>query len=124
MSLMARKWVAVDFGGPEVLRNVEVEVPDPGPGQVTIDVRAAGMNPADAKHIAPDQDRALLPLSVGYEVAGVVTAFGPDTQLASGGGTDGDEVVAAMVDGGYTTAITVPASGPHPPGKLALVNEH
>jgi NADPH2:quinone reductase len=110
MSLIARKWVAVDFGGPEVLRNIEVDVPDPGPGQVTIDVRAAGMNPADAKHIAPGQDRALLPLSVGYEVAGVVTAFGPATQLASGGGTVGDEVVASMVVGGYATAITVPAS--------------
>jgi NADPH2:quinone reductase len=110
MSLIARKWVAVDFGGPETLRNIEVDVPYPGPGQVTIDVRAAGMNPADAKHIAPGQDPALLPLSIGYEVAGVVTAFGPDTQLASGGGTAGDEVVAAMVDGGYTTAITVPAS--------------
>jgi NADPH2:quinone reductase len=110
MSLVARKWVAVDFGGPEVLRNIEVDVPDPGPGQVTIDVRAAGMNPADAKHIAPGQDRALLPLSVGYEVAGVVTAFGPATQLASGAGTVGDEVVASMVGGGYTTAITVLAS--------------
>jgi NADPH2:quinone reductase len=110
MSLIARKWVAVDFGGPEVLRKIEVDVPDPGPGQVTIDVRAAGMNPADAKHIAPGQDRALLPLSVGYEVAGVVTAFGPATQLASGGGTVGDEVVASMVVGGYATAITVPAS--------------
>jgi NADPH:quinone reductase len=110
MSLTARKWVAVDFGGPEVLRNIEVDVPDPGPGQVTIDVRAAGMNPADAKHIAPGQDPKLLPLSVGYEVAGVVTAFGPDTELASGGGAVGDQVIAFMVDGGYTTAITVPAS--------------
>jgi NADPH2:quinone reductase len=110
MSLMARNWVAVDFGGPEVLRSVEVDVPDPGPGQVTIDVRASGMNPADAKHIAPGQDPKLLPLSVGYEVAGVVTAFGPDTELASGGGAVGDQVVAAMVDGGYTTAITVLAS--------------
>jgi NADPH:quinone reductase-like Zn-dependent oxidoreductase len=110
MSLTARKWVAVDFGGPEVLRNVEVDVPDPGPGQVTLDVRASGMNPADAKHIAPGQDPKLLPLSVGYEVAGVVTAFGPDTELASGGGTAGDEVVASMIEGGYATAITVPAS--------------
>ena len=110
MSLTARKWVAVDFGGPEVLRNIEVDVPDPGPGQVTIDVRAAGINPADAKHIAPGQDPKLLPLSVGYEVAGVVTAFGPDTELGSGGGAVGDEVVAAMVDGGYTTAMTVPAA--------------
>jgi NADPH2:quinone reductase len=110
MSLTARKWIAADFGGPEVLRNVEVKVPDPGPGQVTIDVRAAGMNPADAKHIAPGQDPKLLPLSLGYEVAGMITAFGPDTEIASGGGAVGDEVVAAMVDGGYTTAITVPAS--------------
>jgi NADPH:quinone reductase len=110
MSRTARKWVAADFGGPEVLRRVEVDVPDPGPGQVTIDVRAAGMNPADAKHIAPGQDRALLPLSLGYEVAGVVTAFGPGTELASGGGAVGDEVVASVVDGGYTTAMTVAAS--------------
>jgi len=110
MSLTARKWVAVDFGGPEVLLNVEVDVPDPGPGHVTIDVRASGMNPADAKHIAPGQDPKLLPLSVGYEVAGVVTALGPDTELASGGGAVGDQVVAAMVDGGYATAVTVPAS--------------
>jgi NADPH:quinone reductase len=104
----ARKWVAADFGGPEVLRCVDVEVADPGPGQVTIGVRACGLNPADAKHIAPGQDRALLPLPIGYEVAGVVTALGPDTVLASGGGTAGDEVVA-QVSGGYTTAITVPA---------------
>jgi NADPH:quinone reductase len=108
--ITARKWVAVDFGGPEVLRNIEVEVPDPGPGQVTIEVRAVGMNPADAKHIAPGQDRKLLPLSIGYEVAGVVTALGPGTELASGGGAAGDEVVASMVDGGYTTAITTSAS--------------
>ena len=106
----ARKWVAVDFGGPEVLRNVEVEVPEPGRGHVTIDVRAVGMNPADAKHIAPGQDRKLLPLSIGFEVAGVVTALGPDTELASGGGAVGDEVVASQVSGGYATAITASAS--------------
>jgi NADPH2:quinone reductase len=106
----ARKWVAVDFGGPEVLRNIEVDAPDPGPGQVSIGVRAAGMNPADAKHMAPGQDRKLLPLSIGYEVAGIVTALGPDTELASGGGAVGDEVVASQVTGGYATAITAAAS--------------
>jgi NADPH:quinone reductase-like Zn-dependent oxidoreductase len=106
---MARKWVAAAFGGPEVLRNIEVDVPDPGPGQVTIDVRACGMNPADAKHIAPGQDPGLLPLSIGYEVAGLVTALGPGTELASGGGAPGHEVIA-QVTGGYTTAITTSAS--------------
>jgi NADPH:quinone reductase len=108
--ITARKWVAVDFGGPEVLRDIEVDVPDPGHGQVTIDVRACGMNPADAKHIAPGQDHKLLPLSLGFEVAGVVTALGPDTELASGGAAAGDEVVA-QVSGGYATAITTSASG-------------
>ena len=105
----ARQWVAVDFGGPEVLRCIDVDVPEPSSGQATIGVRACGMNPADAKHIAPGQDRALLPVTIGYEVAGVITALGPDSELASGGGAVGDEVVA-QVTGGYTTAITVPAS--------------
>jgi NADPH2:quinone reductase len=105
----ARQWVAVDFGGPEVLRCIDVDVPEPSSGQATIGVRACGMNPADAKHIAPGQDRALLPVTIGYEVAGVITALGPDSELASGGGAVGEEVVA-QVTGGYTTAITVPAS--------------
>jgi NADPH:quinone reductase-like Zn-dependent oxidoreductase len=41
----------------------------------------------------------------------VVTELGPGTDLASGGGAVGDEVVASPITGGYTTAITVPASG-------------
>lgn len=94
----ARRWVAIDFGGPEVLRRVEAEVPGPGPGEVTIAVRAAGMNPADAKHIAAGQDPELLPLAVGYEVAGVVTALGPATSLASGGGAAGDVSFALVAD--------------------------
>jgi NADPH:quinone reductase len=54
----ARAWVTAEFGGPEVLRLVDTGVPGPGPGYVRIDVRAAGMNPADAKHIAPGQGRS------------------------------------------------------------------
>jgi NADPH:quinone reductase len=110
MVTKARKWVAVEFGGPEALRNIEVDVPDAAHGHITIDVRGVGMNPADAKHIAPGQDRGLLPLSIGFEVAGVVTALGPDTEFASGGGAVGDEVVASQVTGGYTTVITAPSS--------------
>jgi NADPH:quinone reductase len=106
----AHTWVAVAFGGPEVLRRIDTGVPAAGRGEVTIDVRAAGMNPADAKHIAAGPDRTRFPLPVGYEVAGIVTALGPDTELASGGGSAGDEVVAWQVTGGYTTAITVPAA--------------
>ncbi len=110
MTVKARKWVAVEFGGADALRNIEVDVPDPEPGQVTVEVLGVGMNPADAKHVAPGQDPRLLPLSIGYEVAGVVTALGSGTELASGGGAVGDEVVASQVSGGYTTAITTDAA--------------
>ncbi len=110
MSVKARTWVAVEFGGAGALRKIEVDVPDATHGHVTIGVRGVGMNPADAKHIAPGQDAKLLPLPIGFEVAGVVTALGPETELASGGGAVGDEVVASQVTGGYTTAITAPAS--------------
>jgi NADPH:quinone reductase-like Zn-dependent oxidoreductase len=104
------RWVAVGFGGPEVLRRVRVDVPAPRAGEVTIAVRAAGMNPADYKHFGPGQDPSLLPLTVGYEAAGTIAALGPGTEIASGGGMVGDEVVAFQILGGYASAITVSAA--------------
>jgi NADPH:quinone reductase len=106
---MEREWVAVDFGGLDVFREVDVEVPDPGPGEVTIEVRAAGMNPADYKHVSRAGDPSQLPLHIGYEVAGILRAVGPDTQIASGGGAVGDEVLAFRISGGYSSAVNVPA---------------
>jgi NADPH:quinone reductase len=112
---MEYRWVAVEFGGPEALRRVEVDVPGPGPGQVRIDVRACGLNPADAKHIAPGQSRALLPLAIGFEVAGVVSAAGAGTAFSPG-----DDVVT-QASGGYATAVTVPAAGVYrKPGPLTF----
>jgi NADPH2:quinone reductase len=107
---MAVQWIAPRFGGPEVLTLVETEVPPPGPGEVTIDVRAAGVNPADYKHIAGGHgpDRAL-PLPIGYEVAGVIGAIGPGTAIASGAGAVGDAVVAFRIRGGWASRVTVPA---------------
>jgi NADPH:quinone reductase-like Zn-dependent oxidoreductase len=84
-------------------------LPEPGPGEVTIEVRAAGMNPADYKGLARG-DRASLPRPVGSEVAGVLTALGPDTEIASGGGAVGDGVLAFRIVGGYASAVTVPAA--------------
>jgi NADPH:quinone reductase-like Zn-dependent oxidoreductase len=102
--------VAVEYGEPrEVLREVEYEVPAPGPGEVTIDVRAAGMNPADYKRFASG-DPSELPRPVGFEVAGVLSAVGPGTEIASGGGAAGDEVLAFRIAGGYATAVTVAAT--------------
>ncbi|WP_041546904.1 MULTISPECIES: NADP-dependent oxidoreductase [unclassified Nocardioides] len=97
-------WIAT---APGELSLVEYDVPPPGPGEVTIQVRAAGVNPADHKHAGR---AAEFPRPVGYEVAGVLTAIGPDTEIASGGGAVGDEVVAFRVSGGWATALTTNAA--------------
>jgi len=107
--ISARRWVAKSFGGPEVLEEITVELPDPGPGEVTVDVRASGMNPADYKHFGPGQDPVLLPLTVGYEVAGVIAALGPDTEIATGGGAVGAEVVVFQISDGYSSVVTARA---------------
>src|SRR6201992_1103159 len=92
----ARAVVAPRYGGPEVLEVREVEVPDPAAGEGTIEGRAAGMTPLDFNLFsgARTADPDALPLPVGLEVAGVLTAIGPDTEIASGGGGGGDRGVA------------------------------
>jgi len=106
----ARRWVARRLGGPEVLEEVVVELAPPGPGEVLIGVRAAGMNPADYKHFGTGQDPQLLPLTVGYEVAGELLALGLETEIASGSGLVGDEVIAFQIFDGYSSALIAPAS--------------
>ena len=101
---MARRWIATAPGGPEVLAFEEYDVSSPSPGEVTIEVRAAGVNPADIKHIGQG-DPADFPKPIGYEVAGVITALGPDV-----GFSVGQEVLAYRVTGGWATSLTVPAS--------------
>ncbi|MFK0290510.1 NADP-dependent oxidoreductase [Streptomyces sp. NPDC090442] len=63
------------FGGPEVLQIVELPDPHPGPGQVRIAVRAAGVNPSDWKKRRGLMDEGL-PQTLGHEAAGVVDALG------------------------------------------------
>ncbi|MFF8293177.1 zinc-binding alcohol dehydrogenase family protein [Streptomyces sp. NPDC016309] len=60
-----------EFGGPEVLRPVEVPEPRPEPGRLLIDVSAAGINYADT-HAVEDSylSRSVLPMIPGGEVAG------------------------------------------------------
>lgn len=106
---MPQHWIAPEFGPIGTFRLVETDVASPGPGEVTIDVRAVGMNPADYKHIARGTDSALLPISIGYELAGVIVAIGAQTEIATGGGAIGDEVLAFRVQGGYASSITVAA---------------
>ncbi|MGW6054870.1 NADP-dependent oxidoreductase [Streptomyces sp. NPDC055189] len=64
-----------EFGGPEVLELVDLPDPHPGPGQIRIAVRAAGVNPSDWKKRRGLMDEGL-PQSMGYEAAGVVDELG------------------------------------------------
>ena len=105
---MAQHWIATRPGDLDVLTFEEYDVPPPRPGEVTLEVRAAGMNPADAKHLARG-DAADFPRAVGYEVAGVVSAVGPGTEIASGPVAVGDEVLAFRISGGWATEVTVAA---------------
>ena len=106
---MARQWMATQWGSPETWEFAEVDVPRPAHGEVTIRVTAAGVNPADYKHVSAPREGLELPVPIGYEVAGVIAAIGPDTELASGGGRVDDPVVAFRIQGGYATEVTVPA---------------
>ena len=104
---MTRVVLATAYGGPEVLTVVDRPVGDPGPGQARVEVRAAGVNPADWKSYtgAFGTDPAALPRRLGFEVSGVVTAVGPDVSLAVG-----DEVIGFRVSGGYAAELVVRAS--------------
>lgn len=104
--------VATAFGGPEVLSVTDQDVPEPGPGEVRIAVRAAGTNPIDYKVFsgAMGADPGSLPMRLGYEVAGVVTAVGTDATGPAGEVSVGDEVIGYPVSGGYAAELVVPAS--------------
>src|ERR1700710_346308 len=112
MTATATRWIATELGDPSVLTSVTEPLAPPGRGEVSIDIRAAGMNPADYKMFsgAAGGPARELPVRPGYEIAGVISAIGADAQIGSGGGAIGDEVLAFRTEGGYASAITLPAS--------------
>ncbi|MDK0519987.1 NADP-dependent oxidoreductase [Streptomyces sp. ML-6] len=79
-------------GTPEVLKEVVLPRPVPGPGQVLVAVRAAGMNPTDWKHRAAGLFLNRLPLVLGWDVSGVVEAVGFGVTLFE----PGDEVFGML----------------------------
>ncbi|WP_341268218.1 NADP-dependent oxidoreductase [Gordonia malaquae] len=101
--MTGRRWRC---NGPDGLADfefVQVEAAIPGPDEVRVEVRAAGVNPADLKHT---RRATTYPVPVGYEIAGVVTAVG---SAAADRFAPGDRVVAFRVHGGYATELTFPA---------------
>jgi NADPH2:quinone reductase len=91
-------------GGPEVLKWEEVEVGDPGPGQVRLRQEAAGLNFIDVYH-RTGLYKQELPFTPGVEGAGVVDAVGPDvTDLMPG-----DRVAYGGPIGSYAEVRLIPA---------------
>jgi len=108
---MAATMVATGFGGPEVLAVVDRAVPGPGPGQVSVAVRALGTNAIDSKLFSGDfgADPSLLPMPVGSEASGVVTAVGDGAAGPAGPIRTGDEVILYRPPGAYTSQLGVEA---------------
>lgn len=91
-------------GGSEVLEIADVEDPTPAPGQVLVEVTAAGVNFIDV-YQREGRYRLPTPFVVGLEGAGTVSAVGPGvTDLAVG-----DRVAWKDAQGSYAERVVVPA---------------
>ena len=94
-------------GGSELLKLTEVETPEPGPSQVRIAVKAAGVNFPDTLIIRDlYQFKPPRPFAPGGEVAGVVEAIGEKVTTVS----VGDHVIGSGVSGGFATHFITDAS--------------
>jgi NADPH2:quinone reductase len=93
-----------EVGGPEVLKWEEVQVGEPGPGQVLLRQEAAGINFIDVYHRTGLYPQPL-PFTPGVEGAGVVEAVGPDVTAVK----VGDRVAYAGAIGGYAEARLIDA---------------
>jgi NADPH:quinone reductase len=110
---MVRAVAATAYGGTEVISVIDVESRVPEPGEVTIAVRAAALNRWDAKQAAgaAGTDPAKLPVRLGSEAAGVVTAVGGEAVGLEGEPfAVGDEVFGTKLRGAQASELTVKAS--------------
>jgi NADPH:quinone reductase-like Zn-dependent oxidoreductase len=101
-----REVVITKHGGPGVLQVQDAPDPALGPGEVRIEVAAAGVNFADVMArmgLYPDAPKT--PCVIGYEAAGTITELGADVQ----GLSHGQRVVAGTKFGGYASQVAVPA---------------
>ena len=101
-----RAVVITKHGGPGVLQVQEQPDPELGPGEVRIQVAAAGINFADVMaRMGLYADAPKTPCVVGYEVAGTILELGEGVEALS----PGQRVFAGTQFGGYASQVVVPA---------------
>ena len=94
-----------EHGGPEVMTLVEREAPEPGPGEVAVDVEAVGVNFADIKRRRGSSSRDHdLPFVPGIEAAGTVRSVGSGTAFEVG-----DRVAVFPTRGSYAEVVAADA---------------
>jgi NADPH:quinone reductase-like Zn-dependent oxidoreductase len=113
-----RAVVITKHGGPGVLQVQERPDPVLGPGEVRIDVAAAGINFADVMaRMGLYQDAPKTPCVVGYEVAGTILELGEGVHDLN----HGQRVLAGTQFGGYASQVVVPAADVVPlPDRLSF----
>jgi len=94
-----------EAGGPDVLKLVELPIPEPGPGQVLLRVEATGVNFVEV-YFRKGIYKAAFPLIPGSEAAGTIEELGPGVT----GFAAGDAVVSTSVMGSYAEYALVPAA--------------
>jgi NADPH:quinone reductase-like Zn-dependent oxidoreductase len=104
---VARAVGIAEPGGPEVLEVIERDVPEPGPGEARIAVKAASVNPSDISTRQRGVDGVAPPWVPGWDAAGVVESVGEGATRVE----VGDEVMALVLprraEGGAQSALLV-----------------
>ena len=101
-----------EFGGPEVLRLEDVQMPRPGPGQVLVRMHAIGVNPVETYiREGTFAYKPMLPYTPGYDGAGVVEETGPDVKKLKPGNR---VYTAGSVSGTYAEFALCTTAQVHP----------
>ncbi|MEV4538957.1 NADP-dependent oxidoreductase [Asanoa sp. NPDC049518] len=107
------------YGSPDVLQPAQIPKPAPEPTEVLVEVRAAGINPADVKQRAGHGPLSTFPMILGWDVSGVVAEVGFGVTIFS----PGDEVYGMpwfpRQAGAYAEYVTAPSRqfAPKPPSR-------
>ena len=108
-----------EFGGPEVLRLEEVPIPAPAPGQVVVQVKAAGVNPVDTYIRSGTYTfKPSLPYTPGMDAGGIVESVGQGVTRVR----EGDRVyTAGSLTGSYAQKTVCNEVQVHPlPQKISF----